>query len=643
MFGWKLYFGELDDPVACQEGADTGEQHPTTSRGVHDNAMEYGWRKYFNELPGAQRPGPAEEPGQQASWQADKQVEKGDKPSWPDDTDQGLAPATGNVEGSSSIARGKDACDSWPSSGGSQAFCDKGLERRPSDMQELVELSRAESPSRSRRTHAFARLKAVYLEEGLLEEEASTLARLALEAHCPIDILTADQVFRVFRMLDAVCLLRCAAVSREWYLQARDSSVWEHCCRSRGWGVEGSAFLGTYDDDNDVAGRWLAASQGARRDAVAESSFSRYWRLCKTRCYVWGVGEHGQLGVLDQAGREIRGSASGLEVMCLRGAAVVRVACGAAHSVCVLASGDVLSWGCGKYGRLGHGTQDNEAQPRIIEALRGKHCSRVACGGAHNLALVHERRGDNGTGAALYVWGSDIFGECGLETPATNLQAADACAGAAADQQYLEPLKPHANGGELQGLPPTREPRPGRQRGGLKFNLAPERNDGVAAQSVADMQCGSAHSLILCLSGLVLAFGRGEYGQQGNGRLEHVRSPAAVPLFDWSRPQPDPSAREETPAQRLQRLRSAAATKSSWHPAARSPGRSSVSLACGGRERADCDDGRAGEEEEGKGRQLDRPIARAIAAGGEHCFAIDMQGGLWAWGWVHRCPRSPTK
>ena len=57
-------------------------------------------------------------------------------------------------------------------------------------------------------------------------------------------------------------------------------------------------------------------------------------------------------GLLDEAGREVRGSVMGLEIKCLTGAAVVRVACGAAHSVCVLASGEVLSWGCGKGGRV---------------------------------------------------------------------------------------------------------------------------------------------------------------------------------------------------------------------------------------------------------------------------------------------------
>ena len=67
------------------------------------------------------------------------------------------------------------------------------FERRPSDLQELIALSACHDGCETHtpaRTHMFARLKAEYLDEGLLEAEAETLARMALEAHCPWHILT---------------------------------------------------------------------------------------------------------------------------------------------------------------------------------------------------------------------------------------------------------------------------------------------------------------------------------------------------------------------------------------------------------------------------------------------------------------------
>jgi len=41
------------------------------------------------------------------------------------------------------------------------------------------------------------------------------------------------------------------------------------------------------------------------------------------------------------------------------------------HSMCILATGEVLSWGCGKYGRLGHGSELNYSLPTVIDALAG--------------------------------------------------------------------------------------------------------------------------------------------------------------------------------------------------------------------------------------------------------------------------------
>lgn len=254
-------------------------------------------------------------------------------------------------------------------------------------------------------------------------------------------------------------------------------------------------------------------------------------------------------------------------------------------------------------------------------------CSQVACGGAHNLALVHQPRGGNGTGAALYVWGSDIFGECGLVVPEEVGRGLDV---SAIDVDSGQQSGRTAAGATPDG-PADRQYATGRQRGAVKFFLVPTRNSGVAASSITDMQCGSAHSLILCLSGLVVSFGRGEYGQQGNGKFDHVRRPTAVPFFDLTQPLPRPSdcQSEETPAQRLQRLRGAARVK----PRSMYGGYG-LPLADGVRQPLPAEGGQQeGVPQAEEASDEERPVVRAIAAGGEHCFAIDMLGGCWAWGW----------
>ena len=46
------------------------------------------------------------------------------------------------------------------------------------------------------------------------------------------------------------------------------------------------------------------------------------------------------------------------------------------------------SWGEGDDGKLGHGNKTHCDRPRVIEALRGKDISFIACGGAHSAAIT---------------------------------------------------------------------------------------------------------------------------------------------------------------------------------------------------------------------------------------------------------------
>lgn len=50
---------------------------------------------------------------------------------------------------------------------------------------------------------------------------------------------------------------------------------------------------------------------------------------------------------------------------------MVDVACGGAHSAAITASGELYTWGKGRYGRLGHGDSDDQLKPKLVEALVG--------------------------------------------------------------------------------------------------------------------------------------------------------------------------------------------------------------------------------------------------------------------------------
>ena len=43
-------------------------------------------------------------------------------------------------------------------------------------------------------------------------------------------------------------------------------------------------------------------------------------------------------------------------------------------------SGELYSWGKGRYGRLGHGDSEDQTKPKLVEALLGYRVIDVACG-----------------------------------------------------------------------------------------------------------------------------------------------------------------------------------------------------------------------------------------------------------------------
>ena len=66
----------------------------------------------------------------------------------------------------------------------------------------------------------------------------------------------------------------------------------------------------------------------------------------------------------------------------------VAVNSGGKHCLALSADGEVYSWGEGDDGKLGHGNKTSADRPRVIEALRGKDISFIACGGAHSAAIT---------------------------------------------------------------------------------------------------------------------------------------------------------------------------------------------------------------------------------------------------------------
>ena len=89
---------------------------------------------------------------------------------------------------------------------------------------------------------------------------------------------------------------------------------------------------------------------------------------------------------------------------------VCSLSCGPEHTLALCEGGEMMSWGCGDDGRLGHGNEQRQCLPRRIDHTRGTttlgviasdvtmvRMRAIAAGSSHSLAISE--------GGRLYAWG----------------------------------------------------------------------------------------------------------------------------------------------------------------------------------------------------------------------------------------------
>lgn len=180
----------------------------------------------------------------------------------------------------------------------------------------------------------------------------------------------------------------------------------------------------------------------------------------------WGVGKRGQLGHGKrqderQPRRLVGGVGYGIRIVqCSAGGGLVRVA----HSLLLTSTGRVLSFGMGQYGALGHGYSlakqlPDQLKPRYIESLNGLRCICVAAGELHSAVVTSD--GD------VYSWGDGFCGQLGHGDRRPQLTPKQVTAG------------------------------------------------GLSDESVANITCGSRHTIAVTEEGEVFTWGLGHFGVLG--------------------------------------------------------------------------------------------------------------------------------
>eukprot|EP00947_MAST-08B_sp_MAST-8B-sp1_P002991 g2991.t1 len=151
-----------------------------------------------------------------------------------------------------------------------------------------------------------------------------------------------------------------------------------------------------------------------------------------------------------------------LSIEALVGVRVCTMSAGGWHSLVLAEDGTVYSCGYGGHGRLGHGNEENQDVPKLIEALSGMKVCAVSAGLEHSLFLMEDGR--------VYSCGGGDYSQLG--------------------------------------------------HGNTEDQLVPTLIEALSGMRVCAVSAGYDHSLFLTEDGKVYSCGSGDYGKHGHGYSE---------------------------------------------------------------------------------------------------------------------------
>ena len=134
---------------------------------------------------------------------------------------------------------------------------------------------------------------------------------------------------------------------------------------------------------------------------------------------------------------------------------LLKVACGAYHTVATTIQKQLYTWGAGQSGQLGHGSHRDEVAPKMVRALERKKIILVECGFSHTGVVTSQ--------GVLYLFGLGSSGQLGH--------------GSKANLSMPKPLK--------------------------------------LGEAVARVACGATHTLVATASGVLHSMGNGSHGELG--------------------------------------------------------------------------------------------------------------------------------
>lgn len=121
----------------------------------------------------------------------------------------------------------------------------------------------------------------------------------------------------------------------------------------------------------------------------------------RSSVYTWGRGLKGQLGL--DSDEDKMGPT---EIYYLSQRKPKFIAAGENHGAAISEKNQLYTWGNGGFGRLGHGNDESQKQPKIVENLQTETIVYVSCGAFHTLCVD-----DKGI---IYSFGQNKYGKLGI-------------------------------------------------------------------------------------------------------------------------------------------------------------------------------------------------------------------------------------
>lgn len=223
--------------------------------------------------------------------------------------------------------------------------------------------------------------------------------------------------------------------------------------------------LGLGHTQDSLSPQLVQALEGQKVSSVACGAEHSAISTIHGQVYAWGWGRYGNLGHGQFEDRHLPSKAQGLD-----GQFIVKVVCGWRHSVTISDKGLIHTFGWSRYGQLGHGNNEDQPVPKLVEALSNKQITTVSGGWRHTMAADDQ--------GVAYGWGWNQFGQLGL--------------------------------------------------GDCKDRSSPCSVTFPEPTSIQQLACGWRHTLAVSSDGRVFSWGRGVNGQLGTGAEQDVFQPTLL-------------------------------------------------------------------------------------------------------------------